>query len=102
MDREPVAAGRALWRTQRGRGDQVRSAADAVAGDGALLGLVVPHHVRHVRRDDLRHSVPRRFLLRHHPTRHSGQDRFLFALRGLCRYWDLIQGDSSGIATRLG
>ena len=74
MDRESVATGRSLRRAQRGSGDQVRAAEDAVAGDGAVLRVLVPHHVRHVRRDDLRHSIPRRFLLRHHSTRHPGQE----------------------------
>ena len=82
MDRKSVAAGRSLRRAQRGSGDQVRAAEDAVAGDGAVLRVLVPHHVRHVRRDDLRHSIPRRFLLRHHSTRHPGQDQ-LIGLWGL-------------------
>ena len=83
VDREPVASRRALWRAQRGSGDQVRSEEDAVAGDGALLRVLVPHHVRHVRRDDLRHRIPRRLLLRHHSTRHAGQYHFILALKGL-------------------
>ena len=93
VDREPVASRRALWRAQRGSGDQVRAEEDAVAGDGALLRILVPHHVRHVRRDDLRHRIPRRFLLRHHSTRHSGQDHFVFAAKGLWMEWDLSEGD---------
>ena len=74
VDSEPVATWRALRRALRGNGHQVRAAEDAVAGDGALLRLLVPHHVCHVRRDDLRHGISRRFLLRHHPTRHTGQN----------------------------
>ena len=85
LDRESVATGRSLRRAQRGSGDQVRAAEDAVAGDGAVLRVLVPHHVRHVRRDDLRHSIPRRFLLRHHSTGHPGQDHFILAVKGLWR-----------------